>query len=153
MQCESGSENGELINNLIKDGKIVPVSITCGLIKKAMEQAGWEKRKYLVDGFPRNYDNYTGWEEAMGKIVNVPFAFYFDVNCDILTERILERAKTSGRNDDNIDTLKKRFATFENDSIPVINKFGEAGKLYKIDGARSIDEVYEDVKRSLAGYI
>ena len=55
---DSGSENGELINNLIKEGKIVPVAITCGLIKNAMEKEGWEKKKYLVDGFPRNEDNY-----------------------------------------------------------------------------------------------
>lgn len=33
---DSGSEHGELINNIIKEGKIVPVAITCGLIKKAM---------------------------------------------------------------------------------------------------------------------
>ena len=58
LQRDSGSEHGELINNIIKEGKIVPVAITCGLIKKAMETHGWEKCKYLVDGFPRNEDNY-----------------------------------------------------------------------------------------------
>jgi UMP-CMP kinase len=35
---DSGSEHGELINNIIKEGKIVPVAITCGLIKDAMEK-------------------------------------------------------------------------------------------------------------------
>jgi len=55
---DSGSEHGELINNIIKDGKIVPVAITCGLIKQAMEKAGWERKSFLVDGFPRNEENY-----------------------------------------------------------------------------------------------
>jgi UMP-CMP kinase len=43
-----------LINSYIVDGKIVPVEITCGLIKKAMEKQGWAAKKFLVDGFPRN---------------------------------------------------------------------------------------------------
>jgi adenylate kinase family enzyme len=40
----------------MKEGKLVPLAITCALIKKAMEKSGWEARKYLVDGFPRAVD-------------------------------------------------------------------------------------------------
>jgi UMP-CMP kinase len=39
---DSGSPNGALINTYISEGKIVPIQITCNLIKKAMEAAGWE---------------------------------------------------------------------------------------------------------------
>lgn len=131
----------------------MPVAITCGLIKKAMESAGWDANKYLVDGFPRNEDNYTGWEEVMGQIVEIPFAFWFDVNEEELEKRILERAKSSGRNDDNAETLKKRFATFTNDSMPIINRYAEMGKIRKIDGTQTIDEMYVDVKSALSGYI
>lgn len=112
LQRDSGSENGELINNIIKDGKIVPVAITCSLIKKAMENNGWNTHKYLVDGFPRNEDNFTGWQAMMADIVEVPFVFWFDVHEEELEKRILERSKTSGRNDDNPETLLKRFRQF-----------------------------------------
>lgn len=61
LQRDSCSEHGDLINKIIAEGKIVPVAITCGLIKNAMEKCGWEAKKYLVDGFPRNEDNYQGW--------------------------------------------------------------------------------------------
>merc|ERR1712217_693846 len=55
----SGSKDAELINNYIKEGKIVPVEITVGLIKRAMmkEMAQNEKFTFIIDGFPRNYDN------------------------------------------------------------------------------------------------
>ena len=49
------SKNGELINNYIKEGKIVPVEITVGLLGDAMQKSG--KSKFLIDGFPRNPDN------------------------------------------------------------------------------------------------
>jgi UMP-CMP kinase len=50
----SGGENATLINNYIKNGEIVPVEITVKLIKTAMLKNGWDKKRYLIDGFPRN---------------------------------------------------------------------------------------------------
>jgi UMP-CMP kinase len=43
-----------LINQCIVEGKIVPVEITCQLLKKGMEKFGWNKKRFLIDGFPRN---------------------------------------------------------------------------------------------------
>ncbi|ETO36623.1 hypothetical protein RFI_00439 [Reticulomyxa filosa] len=61
----SGSKDAELINHYIAEGKIVPVEITIGLIKKAM-QANMAKGKYtfVIDGFPRNHDNLNGWNKV-----------------------------------------------------------------------------------------
>lgn len=44
----SGSKFAELINDCIRDGKIVPVEITVKLLLKAMEESG--KSKFLIDG-------------------------------------------------------------------------------------------------------
>ena len=88
----------------------------------------------------------------MGEVVEVPFTFWFDVNEEELEKRILERSKTSGRNDDNAETLRKRFAQFKTEQMPIINKYAELGKVRKIDGARDIEVVYADVKAALAGY-
>lgn len=61
----SGSKNAELINNYIKEGKIVPVEITVGLIKKAMKEKMCEsKTVFIIDGFPRNINNYNGWNKV-----------------------------------------------------------------------------------------
>jgi UMP-CMP kinase len=54
---DSGSADAELINNIIKEGKIVPVDITVNLIKTAMNKAGWAEKRFLIDGFPRNEEN------------------------------------------------------------------------------------------------
>lgn len=41
-----------------------------------MESSG--KSKFLVDGFPRNEDNYTGWEKHMGERSNVGLVLFFE---------------------------------------------------------------------------
>ena len=73
---DSGSAEAELINNYIANGQIVPVRITCQLIKSAMEKAGFDK-KFLIDGFPRSKDNVDGWNDVMGDRVELGAVLYF----------------------------------------------------------------------------
>lgn len=35
---------------------------------------------FLIDGFPRNLDNFQGWEAVVGESVDIKFVLYFD--CD-----------------------------------------------------------------------
>ena len=57
------SKNGALINQYIKEGKIVPVEITVKLLKKAMDAS--EKTKFLIDGFPRSLDNLQAFDDQV----------------------------------------------------------------------------------------
>lgn len=52
----------------------------------------------------------------------------FDVSPDTMTKRLLHRAQTSGRVDDNEDTIKKRLDTFNKHSKPVIECFSSKCK-------------------------
>ena len=54
-RAKPGSEFGELIEQHITNGTIVPVEITCSLLERAMTQS--DKNNFLIDGFPRNEDN------------------------------------------------------------------------------------------------
>lgn len=49
-----------------------------------------------------------------------------------MLERLLERGKTSGREDDNVESIKKRFRTYENDTKPVIEYYDNEGKVAKV---------------------
>lgn len=64
--------------------------------------------------------------------------------------RLLERGKSSGRSDDNIEVIEKRLLTYEEQTRPVINKFSALGLVRTVDANRSIDEVYSDVSRFFA---
>jgi UMP-CMP kinase len=143
------SDDAKLINTYMKEGKIVPVEVTINLIKQAMEKAGWASRKYLIDGFPRNENNYKGFFSVMGSHVAVKKALHFEASEEILTERIMERAKTSGRVDDNLESLKLRFKTYREQQLPILSAFKEAGTLTNIECSRTIDEIFADVKTSL----
>jgi len=118
-----------------------------------MERNGWNKKKYLIDGFPRNMDNYQGWNDVMGDISEVSLILVFNASEEAMTDRILKRGESSGRTDDNLEVLKKRFKTFNEETMPVIKIYEEAGKVRYIDGMKPIDEVYKEVTGVLADYI
>uniref|UniRef100_H2LI96 Cytidylate kinase n=1 Tax=Oryzias latipes TaxID=8090 RepID=H2LI96_ORYLA len=82
-RAREGSEFGQLIDNYIKEGQIVPVQITINLLRKAMEdtmQKDENKFRFLIDGFPRNEDNLQGWNTVMDGKADVKFVLFFD--CD-----------------------------------------------------------------------
>ena len=75
--------------------------------------------QYLIDGFPRNVDNLDGWSRIMGPVpalpssatrpyAIVPFVLFLECTEDIMLQRCLDRGKTSGRSDDNKESLVKR---------------------------------------------
>lgn len=52
-----------MIQNMIKEGKIVPSEVTIKLLQKAMEESGNDK--FLIDGFPRNEENRAAFEAVV----------------------------------------------------------------------------------------
>jgi UMP-CMP kinase len=139
----SGSELAEMINSFIRDGKIVPAEITVRLLRNAMEKSG--ATKFLVDGFPRDINNLRCWEENMSALVDVLFLLFLDCPEEIMMARLLERGKTSGRNDDNEESIKKRFKTYEDSTRPIIEYFRKIGKIRTVDANRNIEHVFADV--------
>lgn len=52
-----------MIQNMIKEGKIVPSEVTIKLLQKAMQESGNDK--FLIDGFPRNEENRAAFEKVV----------------------------------------------------------------------------------------
>jgi len=118
------STDSQLIKDHIAEGKIVPVEITCRLLLKAMQNKGLEKN-YLIDGFPRNENNLNGWYKSMKEHASIAQVLFFDLSEEIMLERIMKRAETSGRADDNVEAAQKRFKTFREETMPVIDHFSK----------------------------
>ncbi|GAV87676.1 ADK domain-containing protein, partial [Cephalotus follicularis] len=139
-EIKSGSENGTMIQTMIKEGKIVPSEVTVKLLQKAMQESGNDK--FLIDGFPRNEENRAAFE-AVTKI-EPNFVLFFDCPEEEMEKRLLGR--NQGREDDNIETIRKRFRVFLESSLPVVQYYDSKGKVRKIDAAKPVEEVFDGVK-------
>ncbi|KAG0475037.1 hypothetical protein HPP92_014723 [Vanilla planifolia] len=139
-EIKSGSKSGGMIKNLMKEGQIVPSEVTVKLLLRAMLESGNDK--FLIDGFPRNEENRVAFENLTN--IEPEFVLFFDCSVKEMERRILNRKQ--GRDDDNMETIRKRFEVFNESTLPVIEGYNCKGKIRKIDADKPVDEVFEDVK-------
>lgn len=66
-------------------GWLWQVRISLSLLKREMEASACSR--FLIDGFPRNFDNVEGWEELMGPVADVEAVLALDCPEDVLTGR------------------------------------------------------------------
>ncbi|KAK0197375.1 UMP-CMP kinase [Armillaria mellea] len=161
-QVREGSEYGELIQTCIREGSIVPMEVTIKLLENAMLDAlkggksgdGWGegRGRFLIDGFPRKMDQAIKFEED---VCVASLVLYFSTTEAVMLERLVERGKTSGREDDNEESIKKRFRTYHETTMPVIEHYQKFGKVAEVDSSVSIDEVHKNtveiIKKVLSG--
>lgn len=181
-------EYANLIRETLIAGNIVPVELSLGLLRTAMDKAvastsctttndkeeendGSKKyygsRIFLIDGFPRNYDNVKGWVSCMTNQASVLGALVYDCPIDELERRVLSRAETSGRSDDNLISARKRFSTFRRETVPVVLALERVQKLQadengngssqlnvvNINASGSVDEVWEATCTAMDNYV
>ena len=151
---ELGGPRTETIKEIIAAGKLVPNEITVTLLKEAMETVTrmTGKNNFLLDGFPRSLDNLDGWYEVFGREADLPKMLYFECPYDVLEKRILSRAKYTGRQDDNIESLKCRFDTFKKETLPTVDFFKANGECVEIDTSQDRQTVYDIVAGNLAEF-
>lgn len=106
-----------------------------------MERSG--KTRILIDGFPRNDSNREVFEKVMG--FDCSLVLFFDCPETVLEKRLLSR--NQGRSDDNIETIKKRFRVFVEQSLPVITHYRSLGKCKTINTDRPVDVIYAEVRK------
>ena len=62
---------------------------------------------------------------------------------------MLERSKTSGRSDDNPETIAKRLVTFFEQTKPIVQHFKKQNKLISINADRDIDPIFDSVTEAV----
>ncbi len=167
------SEEGKFAKSFIEKGQLVPADLVGKIIAKKLAEDDC-KNGYVLDGYPRSLEQAKMLEEINAKVDNgeeaVFKAIYFDIDTQILIERIIYRQscpvcgeiynkkfkppKTEGkcdkcnvdlktRADDNEETAKARFDTYFNETAPLVKFYEDKGVLYKLDANGSIDEVWQ----------
>jgi UMP-CMP kinase len=137
-----------MINTKIKNGEIVHSNVTVRLLETAMATARRDggQRKFIIDGFPRNLSK---WGKLMGDAARVVCVLFLECAEEVMLERIMQRGRTSGREDDNPETARKRFRTFHDESMPAVERLSaQRGLVRRISSLPAADEVYGAVRTS-----
>ncbi|CAG7724097.1 unnamed protein product [Allacma fusca] len=143
-EVASGSPKGKELNEMMQKGILVPREVVLDLIKQAILKKLANANGFLIDGYPREVEQGEDFEKV---IAPCSIILYFEVPDEVMIERLLNRAKSSGRVDDNEETIKKRLETFHKVSKPVMQKY--ASKTVTIDAQGSADEIFKVCKANV----
>ena len=139
----SDSEIGKQIKNLIGKGNLVPDDLINQIIEREIPKT---KEPFILDGFPRTLPQ----GEFLDRITDVELVIYLEVSDKTIQKRILERGKTSGREDDqSVDIIQRRIKQFKEETFPLIDFYKAKKVLTYVDGEQSISEVFDMVENIL----
>lgn len=167
---------GTKAKEFINKGQLVPDELTIDLVWDAINKVE-DGKSILLDGFPRNITQAEALDEGMkkrddkiDKVINI------NVPEDVIIERISGRRvnvstgrvyhikfnppKVEGiddetgekliqREDDTKEAIVKRLDVYNKHTSVLIDYYDKKGILVTIDGAKTPDEVFDQIKKSL----
>ncbi|XP_055516071.1 adenylate kinase isoenzyme 1-like isoform X3 [Leucoraja erinacea] len=145
-EVNSGSDKGKSVHAIMEKGELVPLDTVLEMLRDAMIAKADVSKGFLIDGYPREVKQ---GEEFEKKIAPPTLLLYIDAGKETMVQRLLERGKTSGRADDNEETITKRLETYYKATEPVINFYQHRKIVRKINAEGTVDEVFAQVAAAL----
>jgi adenylate kinase len=134
---------------IIDKGGLVPDEMIVQIIETKVTM-NLESRGFLFDGFPRTIVQAYILDGLLLKLnTSLSCMLSLEVPEDELIERMLQRAKTSGRADDTLEVIKVRMQEYENKTKPVIDFYSEKGKYFPVRGVGSLEDIFRELCQTI----
>ena len=144
-EIKQGSELGNTAKSFIDKGQLIPDELMIDILA-ATYDALCPCEGVIFDGFPRTIPQAEALKKMLAeRQTGVCGMLELDVPEEMLMERLINRGKTSGRADDNAETIKKRLAVYHNQTAPLIDWYCNEGIHYHINGLGELDRIFADI--------
>ncbi|MCC8176867.1 MAG: adenylate kinase [Bacteroidales bacterium] len=146
-----GTELGRVADTYISRGQLIPDDLMIHILGDLLDNDPRTAEGVIFDGFPRTINQ----AKALNKMLEdrgskVHAVIGLEVDDDELVDRLLLRGQQSGRADDNLDTIKQRLHVYHSQTQPLQEFYKEEGKYHSIHGSGAIDDIFDNIRHSLA---
>ena len=145
---KSGTELGKLAKSYIDKGELVPDQVTISMLQKEVESAP-DASGFIFDGFPRTAAQAEALDNFLeSRDMKVDATIALEADDDILTARLLERGKVSGRSDDQDEgKIRNRFEEYNLKTAPLKSYYQAQGKFHSVNGVGEIQDITERLSK------
>lgn len=167
-EVENNTDIGYKIKNTLDNGNLVSSEILFSLLRKKLKN---QKKNFILDGTPRILCQAKIYDSLLEKLnITLSKVIFIKTDKEIAKSRMLDRfvceycnesyslkkdgniclkckRKLTKRNDDNIKIFKKRYETFINKTLPVIEYYEKKGLVFTISNNNSIDDTFKQVDK------
>lgn len=148
-----GTDLGKLAQKFMDEGRLVPDEVVIGMVEEKINTSK-EAKGFIFDGFPRTVAQAEALDELLEiKGLGISGMISLEVPEEELKNRIKERGKTSGRSDDQDENkINTRIKVYLEETLPVASYYDSKGKLTKIKGVGTIDEIFASICEVVDSY-
>jgi adenylate kinase len=135
---------GKEAQNFMDKGQLVPDEVVIGMISSALDENP-DAKGFLFDGFPRTQAQAKALDNLL-ELKEAPIAamLALDVSEEELVKRLLKRGETSGRSDDNNESvIRARIVEYHNKTAMVADYYRLFDKVVMIKGEGTVDDIFE----------
>lgn len=149
-EIASKTELGLKAKSFMDAGQLVPDAVVIGMVDAAIS-ANKGVNGFLFDGFPRTKAQAEALDALMqSHATEIHVVLALDVPEDELIQRMIGRAKTSGRSDDaDPEVQKKRIAVYRNETLAVADHYNMFNKVVHLNGLGTIDEIFSSLCKEI----
>jgi len=147
QEIADGTELGLAARNIIEQGGLVSDEIIVQIIEKKIT-TNPDAAGFLFDGFPRTFVQAYILEGLLLKMhTRLACLISLEVSPEVSFERLMNRARTSGRSDDTEDVIRNRLEEYEKKTAPVAQFYKEQDLYFPIDGEGTIDQINAEIEQ------
>ena len=130
-------------------GELVDDAYIDKILSSALTGQNYDEKPILLDGYPRSLAQ-VSWlfsEDNPGRVTGV---IQLLAPQEELEKRLILRGNQEGRSDDNLETIKRRFLVYNQESLPAIQEIINRGvDLKQVNADQPIEAVHNDCKQAL----
>lgn len=148
-----GTELGKVADSYISKGQLIPDDLMVKVLADVLDNNPELTAKGVIfDGFPRTIPQAKALKQMLAeRNTRINAVIGLEVAEEDLVERMLRRGLESGRSDDNIDTIRQRLDVYHKQTSPLREYYLNEGKYLPVDGNRTVEEIFDDIKKQLEG--
>jgi adenylate kinase len=136
---------GQRVAECIDQGKLVSDELIMEIVGERVAQADCQQG-CLFDGVPRTIAQAEALDQLLKERgAEIAHVFELVVDQEELMRRMLKRAELEGRADDTEETIRHRMQVYASETRPLVDYYEQRGKLRKIEGVGTPEEVFERI--------
>jgi adenylate kinase len=145
-EITAGTTLGLEAKKLMDQGILVPDAVVIGMIENKLNE-NKAAAGFIFDGFPRTVAQAEALDSLLASHqLSITQMIALEVAEEELTQRLLERGKSSGRPDDQNETLiRKRVQEYMEKTAPVAGYYANQGKFKGINGVGEIEVIFGQI--------
>jgi len=148
FHIKGGTELGKKIKEIVDRGDLVSNEVVMEVIQDFIERSD-KNKDYLFDGIPRFQEQANSFDELLERNNIDVKRIFLDIPRDISFARQLKRnAELVEKRADGTDEIaKKRIGIYEKETLPVVQKYIDEGRMFVVDGTKAIEEVTAQIMK------